>query len=334
MKIRKLLLGIVCLSIIGSVAQAQTDDNTQKTDTVYHEGALIEQKLEEIFLDSDIEFMEDLDTNPDTLLPQQTKSDTTYIRFGKKQVVIVEKEGSTILEFPESKNIPAQSSSATSSVSKKKRKFSGHWAGFEWGFNGIMTPDHSVNMTGDLKFMELKQERSWNFNINPFEYNFGLGSSNIGLVTGVGFEFNNYNFRNPINLKIENGITVPDSSYFSNPGLNVTKSKLFTSHLTVPLLLEFQIPKSHRNKRFYISTGVIGGVKLSSSTKVKYEGVKKGSDKAKGNFNLSSFRYGLTARVGFSNLGLYANYYPTAMFEKDKGPEVYPFSIGLILLSF
>ena len=57
-------------------------------------------------------------------------------------------------------------------------------------------------------------------------------------------------------------------------------------------------------------------------------------DKNKQDFNLSTFRYGFTARVGYRGLKLYATYYPVQLFEVDKGPEVYPFSVGLILFNF
>lgn len=260
--------------------------------------------------------------------------DTLLIRFGNKRMIIVEREGKTTIEFPEDnfKDHPQKESKKTANI-KRRARFRGHWAGFQWGFNGLVDADHSLNMIDDNKFLELRQSRSWNLNINPLQYSFGLGKDYVGLVTGLGLEFNNYIFRNPFSLMVENGITVPDDSYALDPNKNVKKSRLSTTHLTAPLLLEFQIP-THNRHRIFFSAGVIGGVRIGSHTKVVYDGARKGKDKARDDFNLSTFRYGVSAQVGYRAIKLFATYYPTALFEKDKGPEVYPFSIGLTLLSF
>lgn len=271
--------------------------------------------------------------NNDDIVPRNP--DTTSIRFGKKRVVIIEKDGSTSIEIPgKNDDYTFDSNSDNHFTYKRKPRFRGHWAGVEWGFNGFMTPDYSINMTDEYRFLELRQGRSWNLNINFMQYSLGIVNDKIGLVTGLGFEFNDYHFRNPITLKVVDGITVADSAYFLDPNKNVTKSKLSTIHLTVPLLMEFQIPTGSRGHRVFISAGVIGGVKIASHTKIVFDGVDKGKDKGRSDFNLSTFRYGITARVGYRGLKVFATYYPTSLFEKGKGTEVYPFSIGLVLLSF
>jgi acetyltransferase-like isoleucine patch superfamily enzyme len=265
---------------------------------------------------------------------KSSPSDTTTIRFGKRKIVVIEKDGSTSIEIPEKHEFYTFDSDDENDFTyKKKPSFKGHWAGFEWGFNGFMDPNYSINMKDDLKYLELRQGRSWNINLNVMQYSIGFGTDKIGLVTGLGFEFNDYHFRNETNIKVENGVTVVDNFYIDN-NLNVTKSKLSTTHLTVPLLLEFQIPTGENNHRIFFSTGVIGGVRIGSHTKVEFEGATEGKDKKKDDYNLSAFRYGITARIGYRGLKLFANYYPTPFFEESKGDEIYPFSVGLILLSF
>ncbi len=255
----------------------------------------------------------------------ESNSDTTIIRLGKRNVVVIEKEdGTTSVEIPDRK---------TYTEYTEEPSFKGHWSGFEWGFNGLLTPDHSTNMTGDLKYLEPKQSRSWNLNLNVFQQSIGFGTDKAGLVTGLGLEWNNYFFRNPFTISKNDitGITGVDSFYF-DAGYKVNSSRFRTTHLVIPLLLEFQVPiQSHR---FFVSAGVLGGVRLFSSTKVEYENNGEKEDKVQNDFNISSFRYGFTARIGYRGLKLFANYYPTSLFEKDKGPEVNPFSVGLILLSF
>ena len=76
---------------------------------------------------------------------------------------------------------------------------------------------------------------------------------------------------------MENGLTLIDSSYIKG-NMDVSKSKLSTTHLTIPLILEFQIPTGDHGHRIFVSGGVIGGLRIGSHTKVIYDddGRKKG----------------------------------------------------------
>ncbi len=312
----KTIIFTVSILLVYSISYAQNNLEKLLTQVENSDSTIVADTLNEKAINEETSF---------GLKRETTKSDTTVIRLGKRNVIVIGKEdGTTTVEIPEKKS---------NSVIKKERKFKGHWAGFEWGFNGYLTPNKSTVMDGNLKFMELKQSRSWNINLNFLQQSIGFGTDKAGLVTGLGLEFNDYHFRNNTNFKVQNGITVVDSAYIL-AGYKVTKSKFSTQQLVVPLLLEFQIPVGSDSKRIFISTGVIGGVRFGSHTKVEYEFNGEKKDKVKDDFNLFSFRYGFTARVGYRGLRLFANYYPTPLFEKGKGPEVYPFSVGLILLSF
>jgi hypothetical protein len=173
--------------------------------------------------------------------------------------------------------------------------------------------------------MDLNTNKSININLNMFQQSFRLIGRSVGIVSGVGLEFTNYVFdgNNTIN-KGENGVIVP-----VYPPFDLTKSKLTTTYLTVPLLLEFQFPGQKRSNRLYINGGVLGGVKLGSHTKFKYkENGDKQDEKNKNDFNLNSLRYGLTGKIGIKHLSIYGIYYPVTLFEKNKGPELYPFMVG------
>jgi hypothetical protein len=144
----------------------------------------------------------------------------------------------------------------------------------------------------------------------------------------MGFEFNNYFFDHANSIVEENDYAV------SSPldPQNLAKSKLTTTYLRVPLILEVQFPGTIRARRLYMSAGAVGGLKLGSRAKVVYKG-SGGKDKSKDrdDFNINPFRVGLTARIGYGNLGLFGDYYFTPMFINGKGPELYPFSVGLSL---
>jgi len=148
------------------------------------------------------------------------------------------------------------------------------------------------------------------------------------LVQTVGLEFNNYHFDGDNNIQEVDGYIVTKDDYPSS----LNKSKLKTTFLTVPLLLELQMLGAKRAKRIHVSGGIIGGLKLGSHSKVIYkEDGNRKKDKIRDDFNINPLRYGLTARVGYRTLNFYANYYMTPFFEKNDDPELYPVAIGLSL---
>lgn len=209
---------------------------------------------------------------------------------------------------------------------RQNRHFKGHWDALQIGINSYLTSDKSTSLPASYEFMALNTNKSINVNLNTFQQSFGFGTQYVGAVTGLGLEFCNFVFdNNNTIMKNPQGII---ESY--DPGFKLDKSKLSATYLTIPLLIEFQFPGGSRSHRLYVNAGVIGGLKLGSHTKIKYtEGGKKQSDKNRNDFNLNTFRYGFTGKIGLHHLSIFGIYYPVALFETDKGPELYPFSIGL-----
>lgn len=248
------------------------------------------------------------------------KDDTIKVKIGKKGIKIIDNEDGTSIDIIDLDEIEDEKDF------NYKRKFKGHWRGFELGLNNYFTDDFSTSLPPLYEFMDLNTGKSLNVNINFLQYSIGLVSNNIGLVTGLGMDINNYRFdKDNSIIENDNGEIVEYDYDFP-----LEKSKLVTTYLTAPLLMEFQIPTGRGKKMLFISGGVIGGLKIGSHTKVVYrESGNRQKDKIRDDFNLSPFRYGVTARLGFRALKIYANYYLNPLFEEEKVPEFYPFSIGL-----
>lgn len=280
-----------------------------------------------------------------------SQADTTTVKIGKKEIVKVIEGNDTIIITVGRKGLKVIGSEHGTSVDfinlddlkdsgdydSKDRgrsgKFKGHWKGFELGMNNYLTSDYSFSLPAEAQFMELNTGKSWGVNLNFIQYDIGFGTDKVGLVTGMGLEFNNYRFDRD-NSIIKDRVTREIVSLEYDAGTYIEKTKLATTYLTVPLLLEFQIPVSG-HKRIHISGGVIGGLKIGSHTKVVYK--KDGSkqkDKINDDFNLSPLRYGVTARIGYRALKIFATCNLTPMFETGQGPELYPVSIGFILADF
>ena len=257
------------------------------------------------------------------------ENDTVTINVGKKELKIIESDDKTSID------VTTRDDFDEDKWEKKtfKKSFNGHWKGLEIGMNNYLTSDYSLTLPAEAQFMELNTGKSWGINLNMLQYDIGFGTDKIGLVTGLGLEFNNYRFDGE-NSIIKDPVTNEIVSLEYGAATYIDKTKLSTTYLSVPMLLEFQIPVSG-NKRIHISGGVIGGLKIGSHTKVLYkEDGSKQKDKINDDFNLSPLRYGLTARIGYRALKLFATYNLTPMFETGQGPELYPVSIGFILADF
>lgn len=245
---------------------------------------------------------------PDTITPSEDQ-DTTIVRIGKKDFKVIDHDGGTEFIWGKGRN-----------KKDKSGRFNGHWEGIELGFNGFDKPDYSMYNVDD--FMSLNQGKSMEFNLNFYELNIGLSKSYVGLVSGMGLSFNSYRFDDP--YTIEKGTDRIEPVLLEYDDLS--KTKLAISYLNVPLLLEFQIPVNQNEGRLFINTGLIGGVKIGSHTKVKHGDTK---DKDRSGFNINSFKYAATARVGYKDVSLFATYSLTPLFESGKGPELTPFTIGI-----
>jgi len=204
----------------------------------------------------------------------------------------------------------------------RRSHFKGHWAGFEVGLNNYMTENYNMSLPGSIDYMTLHSSKSVNYSFNFSQLSLGL-TRRIGIVTGLGLDWNNYRFDGDNN--IQKGTDGVIGIY--DPGELLKKSKLQTLYLNVPLLLEIQIPADHSHLN--IAAGPVGAVKLCSKSKIIFEdGDKVESDD---DFSLNLLRYGATVRVGYENFQIYGTYYPTPLFKTGKTPggvNLYPFEIG------
>lgn len=255
------------------------------------------------------------------------KDDTTNIRFKRKTVKIVEDDGETQIFVKKHKK------EDWDWFWDNDDRFKGSWSGFSMGLSNFVDKNFSLSREATEEYMDLNTGKSWNMNLNFAQYSINFVNNKFGLVTGLGIEWNYYRFDNDNSVQ-ENpttGIIEPIDLSVTQPSWSIEKSKLSTTYATIPLLLEVHTSSSQSNGIVF-SAGAIGGVKLGSNTKVVYkENGDKNKDKTKDDFNLAPFRYGVHARLGVGDWLIYGTYYFTSIFEKDKGPELYPISVGFAL---
>lgn len=210
----------------------------------------------------------------------------------------------------------------------KKPKFDGHWAGFELGVNGFLDKDMVIDYPAGYEFMDLNYAKSLAVSINFFEQNINLIGQHLGLITGMGITWNNYRFDKNVVLTHDGMF---DGYKDTDPTQNYEKSKLVVSYLRVPLMLEFQTNSKMKSNSFHITGGVVGAVRLGSHSKIINDGNKS---KDKSDFYINPFKVDAIAKIGWGVINLYGTYSLTEMFRNNKGPEIYPFEIGISLASF
>ena len=96
--------------------------------------------------------------------------------------------------------------------------------------------------------------------------------------------------------------------------------------------------KSPNNKKMKYSLGFKFSYLIGKKTKyVGRDLTGEDKDVKLTNHNIKfieNYRFGLTARVGWAWFGVSAFYSLTPIFMKDKGPDIFPISIGITLSPF
>ena len=178
--------------------------------------------------------------------------------------------------------------------------------------------------------------RGINQGFNVFgTYNVPFGKSNFSFAIGLGLTVHNMYGNFLVNIK-------SDSTYLTKipDGVNYKRSKLDVTYLEIPLEFRYK----DKNK-VVVGVGFKGGIEIASATKylgngpvTTYNYTVSGTEKTKikmsGIKNLEQFTYGPTLRIGYSWFNLTASYMLSSIFQKGRGPQVYPISAGISFIPF
>ncbi|MCU4156011.1 WG repeat-containing protein [Carboxylicivirga sp. A043] len=250
------------------------------------------------------------------VLIEDENGNKTHIRILGGDIVVNERGNDTYIEIGGEKR---------DRYRYRNHRFKGHYTGVEFAFNNYLNYNNETVSASDFMALDAGKSNSWA--INAIQWSIGLDRrGNIGLVTGLGIEWNNYHFSNPILLTkdADGNITYEDAT---RP---LDKNKLVTTHLNMPLLMEFQVPTNRYGNTFYFSAGAIGGMRINSYNRIVYDdNDNPHKQKKKGSYNVQQFRYGAMVRMGYRAINLFGTYYFSTLFEENKGPELYPVSVGL-----
>ncbi len=280
-------------------------------------------------------------------------ADTTKVNMGLMKVVVI--DGDTTQVSVGRHTLKVSEDGDVNWERCAINKFNGHWGGVEIGINGYLTPDWSTSLAPEDDYLSLRWEKSINVNLNIFEQNIAFNKDkNIGMVTGVGLQWNNYRFSKQTYLSSDSSQLM---GYYMD-GISVRKTKLTAMYITIPVMFEFQTKQPRRIHRFHFAIGGQVSARISTHTKIYYNEANKpynlvdpvtGSIVGTGlspnsnnrnivkNFNsfyLNPFKFDAMVRFGYGIINIYATYSLNTMFAKNKGPELYPFTAGITLVGW
>ena len=216
---------------------------------------------------------------------------------------------------------------------KNHSSFNAHWAGFEFGILNFLSAQRKLVTDEQLDYLILIPEKTMSYGLNILEYDIALSKNKrFGAATGAGLEWNSLALSQNINL-YEDANGIIRAEYVDPTVREFTKNKLNTVYVTVPLIVEFQIPVKHR--KFFIGAGITGGIRAWSKQKQKYKvDGQVYKNKKTDDFQMAPFRYGATARIGYGDVGFFINYSFVSLFKEGAGPELFPISVGLKITDF
>jgi hypothetical protein len=168
-------------------------------------------------------------------------------------------------------------------------------------------------------------------------YTHRIKESSIYLAGGIGISTHNMysdNYIDDVKADSISFLQIPD-------GTSYKKSKISLAYIDVPL--EFRIKT---DKGFRIAFGFKFGFNINAHQKYKgnrFEVLENGTvitdevnvkEKEKDISQIESWRYGPTFRIGYKWFNVTVYYQLSKVFKVDKGPQLYPISIGIAVIPF
>jgi len=293
--------------------------------------------MERVFKDVQVEVFIDSILNQ-SVVAFEEPADTVRVKMGNKRIVVIEKDKKG--DKSQRKIIIDEDVSERNDQIHREEKDYGlkddkdegffknqhaSWAGFGIGLNSFMNSNDRFFSESDAPFLVLDYAKSVNVQFNVWDKRFPIYQEFIGVTTGLGFQWNRYGLEKNVDI-----LANADSIYaVNNLAVNYTKNVLRSTYLQIPLLLEFNSNKSG-HKNWHLSLGVVGGVRIASSWKTKWEDDGKPlKAKTKDDFNFNSLSANAYAQIGYGNVGLFVQYGLLDVFRPGKGPALSPISGGI-----
>lgn len=248
----------------------------------------------------------------------EPEKDTTKIKIGNSTVIIVNSIDTTDIDYDFGEW-------------DHQDKDTSDWGAFlDIGMTGYLTEDNKFTMPQDQSLMELSYPRSWSVSFSSLYQGAALPNRRLYIYPGVGIAWHNYFFENNVNISTSNTYT----EFTEDSIREFEKFKMSATYLQIPIIVGTSIGNTYKTP-LNIQVGIIGGYKIGSKVKQRYVyDDARHKEKIKDDYNLNPFKVEAIARIAIGDVGLYAKYAITTLFEENKAAELYPFSAGITFGDF
>jgi hypothetical protein len=165
--------------------------------------------------------------------------------------------------------------------------------------------------------LSLITTKSTNVNIWFFMQKLNITHHVLNLKYGLGWQMYNFRYENNISYS-------KDPVFLYRDTVNFSKDKLFTSYLTVPLMLNINATPD-RKRGFSFSAGFSAGYRVGGH--IKQKSSARGKQKIAGDFDLDPWQLSYIAELGIGPIRLYGSYSISAL--QQDAVKQYPYTVGV-----
>ncbi len=249
----------------------------------------------------------------------QNIGDTTSITIGNSKILIINKNNEDSWDF----------SDEALEKEEKEKKLTLK-SEILIGSAGYLSSSNEFSLPIEQKKLALNNMRSNSFSINSMLKGLDIFKKRMYFSPGYGICWNNYFFKNPIQISFSNDTT----RFEIDTVTDFKKYKLQSTYLQIPIIFGFRIGNLNK-KTFGVQFGGVISYNLRSKIISKYyENDTYYNIKIIDSFNLNPFKLSVISRLSIGKLGFFANYSFSSLFIKNKTPIVYPYTFGVIIGSF
>jgi hypothetical protein len=189
-----------------------------------------------------------------------------------------------------------------------------HWTGF-----GV-----SLSKLNGLN--GINQGTSTYIHLNLLDYVVPV-NKNFLFAIGLGFDWQSYKFKGNVSLRNDNDDV---TRFIFDNDINYKSSRFRIYHLVISFIFEYQTGHGKFDD-FFVQAGVEMLIKTSSSSKIEYRNDRRSVTEVFTGLNTNTLNARFILRTGLDDFSFIASYQPFSIFKKDFGPDLKPYSIGLML---
>lgn len=247
--------------------------------------------------------------------------DSTIVKIGNKVIVADGEDVDVRITVNDDEGVKSRTSIEFFTPDRNRV-----FQGFEFGFIGLSyDKSFDTDVPDDLDYMEMNVGKSINWALNFAEMDIRIIKEYFKFSTGLGYNVKNFSFQGDSYLMKDDN----DSIVGIDSGQDLKKNRLRVGYLTVPAMI-YANTHADPDKAFRLGVGVQGGLKIYQTYRTKYfDDDHKVKSRQNGGWNTRDFILDGRAVVGYGPINVYASYAMASLFKKDKGPEVYPYMVGV-----